>query len=137
MLQEVLFKIVKAKGMDPSIVINGVPPKNDSDQLSLGNDLKLTTQSDFGTLAKKISSTFNISFPWDEAQAAATLGDLVAAVFAKISASIGAAAARAMHFGPVTCPECGHVIGSKKKPSGEKLRTKSRMRRKQPAKGWR
>ena len=112
-LQALLATILEEKGMNPDILYTGVPPKNDPDQLSMGNDLRLTTKADFGTLAVRISDAFNIHFPWDEARDASTLGDLVDAVFKEITASVGAVAAlaMAMHMGDLRCPNCDHPIG--------------------------
>jgi hypothetical protein len=90
-LQEILGGFLSARGRDPDIVINGVPPKNDPDQLSLATDLKLTTSPDYGTIAKQISETFSISFPWDDVRDSGTFGDLINAVFRAITASVRAA----------------------------------------------
>jgi acyl carrier protein len=123
-LQELLEKKLP-RGVPVKILYEGVPPKNDPDALKLRADLRLTVTA-LDELATDISEAFDIHFPMDDAEEAATLGDLVTAVYKEISANVGAAAglALARHIGPMACPECGHVFN--KKARAPKSRSKKK-----------
>jgi acyl carrier protein len=83
-----LIKKKLPKGIPVGVLYDGVPPKNDSDQLKLRGDLMLTT-TDLDELATEINKAFGIHFPMDDAEDAVTLSDLVTAIAKKLSAISG------------------------------------------------
>jgi acyl carrier protein len=74
------------RGVPEEVLYAGLPPKNDSDQLKLRAELRLTI-TDLDELATDISKTFGIHFPMEDAEGASTLGDLVTAIAKKLSES--------------------------------------------------
>ena len=75
------------KKMDPIILYKGTPPKRDPEKLVLAKDLRLTVM-DLKELAQDISEEFETHFPIGDAVNAATLGDLVDAVFEHIKPKV-------------------------------------------------
>ena len=85
-------KLLAAKlpnDIDPKILYQGTPRKQDPEKLVLTKDLRLTVM-DLRELAQDISEEFNIHFPIDEGENAATVGDLVDAVFQHIQPRVRA-----------------------------------------------